>query len=307
MSKFNKKTNKNKFSERFYAYLSGWSSIALNLLLFGLKLWAGIISNSVAVIADAWHTLSDSISSVIVLFGIKISEKKANKKYPYGFGRADIIVSLILGVILCFVGFTFLSKSIAKLFEREHSEYGLLVIIVTIISILVKEGMAQFSMFAYRKTKLKSLKADAWHHRSDAISSLVLIIGIFFNKYFWWIDGTLGIIIALIIFYSAIIILKENISSIFGTSPDISLIKELQKIADKISGRKVYLHHVHIHKYGKHKEVTFHIYLPNEMTIKKSHQLTVKIKKHLKKELGLHATIYIEPISNEKFKIENLK
>ena len=296
----NTNKKKSKFTGNFYAYLSGWFSIGINLLLFILKIYAGIISGSVAVIADAWHTLSDSISSVIVLLGIKISEKKANKEYPYGFGRADVVASIVLGIILTIVGFEFIIKSIKKISQQENVEYSLFVIIVTIFAIIIKEAMAQLSLFAYRKSGKETLKADAWHHRSDALSSFVIIIGIFLNKYFWWIDSVMGIIIALIILFSAYKILKTNIQSIIGQSPGAEIIEKLTIIANKIAKKDVFVHHVHYHKYGKHIEISFHIYLPCKMTIEEAHELTDKIENQVYKELNFHTTIHIDPIKIKK-------
>ncbi len=295
--KKNTKIQKQKFNTNFYAYLSAWLSIATNLVLFLLKLWVGLLTNSVAIIADAWHTLSDSISSIIILVGIKISEKKANKKYPFGFGRVDIIASIILGILLSVVGFEFMIKGIKSLLNKDVANFGWLAIVVTIISILVKEAMAQFSFWSAKKTGKKSLKADAWHHRSDALSSLLILIGIFISKYFWWIDGLLGIILALIIFYTAFEILKDNILSFLGESPDDKLIGKLKIIANKEAKFDTALHHVHIHNYGNHTEITFHIVLPAKMTIEQAHKITENIEQQISNELDMIATIHIDPLS----------
>ena len=171
------------------AYIEGWLSIFTNIILFGLKYWAGIVTGSVAIIADAWHTLSDSISSVIVLIGIKISDKPADKEHPFGHGRAELIASMIIGVLLAIIAFNFVLESIEKLKDHESVVYGKLAIIVTIVSILSKEMLAQYAFWAGRKIKSPILKADGWHHRSDAISSILILIGIFIGKYFWWVDG----------------------------------------------------------------------------------------------------------------------
>lgn len=292
------KIQKQKSNSNFYAYLSAGLSIIANLLLFLLKLWVGLRTNSVAIIADAWHTLSDSISSAIILVGIKISEKKANKKYPFGFGRVDIIASMILGFLLSIVAYEFLMKGIKSLEDKDVVTFGWLAIVATIISILVKEAMAQFSFWAAKKTGKKSLKADGWHHRSDALSSVLILIGIFISKYFWWIDGLLGIILAVIIFYTAFEILKENTLSFLGESPDNELIDKLKKIANKEANFDTDLHHVHIHNYGNHTEITFHINLPAEMTIENAHKITDNIETIVKHELNMNVTIHADPYEN---------
>ena len=142
-----------------YAVLEGWLSLFGNILLFGLKFWVGIISGSVAIIADAWHTLSDSLTSIILLIAIRISRKPADEDHPFGHGRAEIIASLIIGVLLSVIAFNFLVDSIKRMSDHQSASFGTLVIVVTAISIVVKELLAQYALWAYKKTKLNSLKA----------------------------------------------------------------------------------------------------------------------------------------------------
>lgn len=195
------------------AYLQGWISIIVNGLLFILKYWAGFVTGSLALMADAWHTLSDSLSSIIVVIGTKISNKPPDKEHPFGHGRAELIAAIIIGVILGLIGFEFARDSIARLANHGSVVFGKFAIWVTVISIVVNECLAQFSFWAGRTTGNPALKADGWHHRSDAISSLIILVGIFAGSYFWWIDGVLGLIVSLLIFYAAYEIIKE------GTDP----------------------------------------------------------------------------------------
>lgn len=159
--------------------MATYGSIFLNIGLFGIKIWAGIVTGSVALIADAWHTLSDSISSVAVLIGLKVSAKPADDNHPYGHGRAEIIASLVVGLLLAVIGFNFLMESIIRLRNHESVNYGILAIVVTVISAVMKEVMAQYSIIIGKRTNSSSMIADGWHHRSDAISSLVILVGIF--------------------------------------------------------------------------------------------------------------------------------
>ena len=280
------------------AKTSGWISIFSNIFLFIIKYWVGIVSGSVALIADAWHTLSDSISSIVLLIGIKISSKPADKEHPFGHGRVEFVASIIIGVLSAIIGFNFLSESIVKLNNKSTVIFGTWAIIITLISIVVKEIMAQISLYAYRKTKMKSLRADAWHHRSDAISSLVILVGIFLGNYFWWIDGVLGIVVSLLIFQTTYEILKDAINPILGESPSENLIKNIDTICNEVYGESLHPHHFHVHNYGSHSEITFHIYLPPNQTIKEAHDITVKIEEIIKKRLKMVSTIHIEPFYN---------
>ena len=135
-----------------YIIREGWLSIITNIILFGLKYWAGIITGSIALIADAWHTLTDSVSSVIVLIGGKISRKPADDDHPFGHGRAEHIAAMIIGLLLALVAFDFIMSAIEKFGTREKTVFGTIAWIVTIISILVKELLAQYAFWAANKS-----------------------------------------------------------------------------------------------------------------------------------------------------------
>ncbi|MCK5824699.1 MAG: cation transporter [Ichthyobacteriaceae bacterium] len=284
-----------KINKQKLGYKAGWVSIIGNLILFFIKYWAGVTSMSVALIADAWHTLSDSVSSVIVLLGFKFSAKEKNEVRPFGYGRAELIASLIVGVLLSIVAFEFLKDSIEKLINFESANYGDIAIIVTGISIVVKELMAQYSFYIARKTNSKALKADGWHHRSDAISSLVIMVGIFVGGYFWWIDGVLGIIVALLLFYTSYEILSESISPLIGEEPENHIVEELNDLALKCYKRDMKLHHIHIHNYGDHVEITFHMVFPKDITLMDAHDDASMLEHRIYNDLGYYATIHMEP------------
>lgn len=286
------------------AYKAIWVSIILNLFLFSIKLWAGEVSDSIALIADAWHTLTDSVSSIIALIGIYIASIPADKKHPYGHGRAELIASIIIGVLLFIIAGNFLIEGINRLRNHKEIEYGTIAIVVTIVSILTKEIMAQYSFWAARKTNSNSLKADAWHHRSDAVSSIVILIGIFLGSYFWWIDGVFGIIVAGLIAYAAYEIIKNGISPLLGEALDENLIAKIKQIVAKNINYNTKLHHFHLHDYGKHKELTFHIYLPKSITLDESYGVTSQLSQAIKNELkNFCVTIYAEPYKT----IKNVK
>lgn len=276
--------------------LATYGSIFLNIFLFVIKLWAGIVSGSVAIIADAWHTLSDSISSVAVLIGLKISNKPADDTHPYGHGRAEVIASIVVAMLLAIIGFSFLKESIVKLQDKSEVSFGMLAIVVTIISMIVKEVMAQYSIIIGIKTKSKSMVADGWHHRSDAISSLIILIGIFIGDYFWWIDGVLGIIVSLLLFYTSYSILKENISHLLGEGIDDDLKEEIIALASEVSDFDIFPHHFLVHQYGHHTEMTFHIRLPATFNLHDAHVIGTAYEKLIKKRTNIQATVHIDSL-----------
>lgn len=280
----------------FMGYLEGTLSIVINTLLFGLKYWIGIKTFSIAIIADAWHTFSDSLTSLVVIIGFKISSKPADDKHPYGHGRADLISSIIIGTLLGIVGFNFLNASIQRFINQQSASYHNLAIIVFVSSVIIKEGLAQFSIRAGGKINSRSLIADGWHHRSDAIASFLIVIGIYLGEHFWWVDSIMGIMVSLLIFYTTYNILKESISSLIGEEPDESLLSEIQEIVSNNTYRDIRLHHLHFHIYGDNKELTFHIRLPADMKLDEAHQIATRLEKKIKEEKDVDTTIHIEPL-----------
>ncbi|MBU2509986.1 cation diffusion facilitator family transporter [bacterium] len=280
---------------RKLSYIEGWLSVFINTILFGLKYWAGVTSGSVAVMADAWHTLSDSMTSIVVLVGAKISGKSADEEHPFGHDRAELIASIIIGVLLAVVGLNFLIEAINRLRHHETAEYDWFVVFVFVLSILFKEGLAQFSIRAGKKTGSRALKADGWHHRSDAIASFIIVIGVFVGHYFWWVDGVLGILVALLILYATYEIMRESINPLIGEKPNEQLINRLQKLTTAEIGKEFDLHHIHVHNYGASTELTFHIKFLKEIGFKQAHKSITRIEKQLKDDFNIDATIHFEP------------
>ena len=276
-------------------YLAGSVSIVINSILFVAKMWVAMLTGSIALAADAWHTMSDSLSSVIVIIATKLSSRKADKEHPFGHGRWELIASLFIAVILGIIAWDFISSSFEKINEKESVEYGIWAIIVTIISIVVKELLAQYAFYIARKTSNSSVRADGWHHRSDALSSVVVLVGILFAKYFWWIDSALGIIIALMLFYATFKILKDVITKLLGEEPPPELIKNISEEITKKYKNDMQTHHFHIHDYISHNELTFHIKLNRDMSIEQGHKIATDIENMVRDKFQMEATIHIEP------------
>ena len=277
-------------------YREGLVSVILNLLLFVLKYYAGIASASLALIADAWHTLSDSLTSLVVILGIKLSSKKPDKEHPFGHGRWEQISALIIAILLALVGVEFMKDAIAKLRGHEAADFGWLAYLATVASIVLKEGLAGYAFYIARKTGNAAVKADGWHHRSDALSSLMVLAGLFLSPYFWWIDSVLGMLISFMLFYAAYGIIREAVNKILGEEPSEEVIGKVEQIVKAEMGNVAYPHHYHIHHYGDHIEFTFHIKVPGEETVEEAHRKATLIEMQIKTELKIDATIHIEPL-----------
>ncbi len=276
-------------------YLEGTISVFVNSGLFILKFWAGVVTGSIALTADAWHTLSDSLSSIIVIVAVKLSSKKADNKHPFGHGRWEQIAALFIAFLLGLIAFDFMKESIIQFRNHESTHFGTLAVVVTIISIVVKEALAQYAFYIGRKTDNVSVKADGWHHRTDALSSVVVLIGILFASRFWWIDSVLGTIISFILFYATYQIAREAIGKLLGEKPSDELINKIKSSIRDYDVDNLQLHHFHIHNYVGHQELTFHIKIRNDLSIAEGHRIATGIEEIILKEYGIISTIHIEP------------
>lgn len=283
-------------------YIEGIASIVVNLGLFVLKMWAGIVSNSIALTADAWHTLSDSISSIVVILGAKLSSKKPDRDHPYGHGRWELIAAILIGFILAVIAYEILFDSIARFKTKEVANFGLLAIIVTIISILVNEALTQYAFYLGKKTDSMSVKADGWHHRTDALSSVVVLAGILLKDYFWWIDSVLGIIISLMLFYVVYDIIKKAANKLLGENPSPELIQKINEIISSLNENDLQPHHFHLHNYITQQELTFHVKLDQDLSILDGHGIATEIENAIYDKLKISATVHLEPLNvNHRF------
>jgi cation diffusion facilitator family transporter len=283
------------WSKKQIGYLEGIASIAVNTLLFGFKIWVGTAFNSVAMTADAWHTLSDSFTSIVVIIGFWMAARPADKEHPYGHGRFEQVASIIIGTLLVVVGLTFLYESIERLVHFKQTTFAPAAIVVFAVSVLMKEGMAQFSARLGKRIGSSALAADAWHHRSDAIASALIVVGALVGQYLWWMDGVLGIGVSALILFAAFTIFRENTNLILGESLPPRKISAIKDLVSGSSPEISDIHHFHAHQYGDHIELTFHIRVRQNMDVACAHELVSGIEKLLKDAYGYDATIHIEP------------
>jgi len=279
--------------------VEGIVSVVVNAALFAVKIWVGIVTGSIALVADAWHTMSDSLTSIFVVVAAKLASKKPDKEHPFGHGRWELIASLLIAFVLAFIGYEFIMGSIERFQNKVEVTYGTAALVITIVSIVIKELLAQYGFYIGRKTNNPVVTADGWHSRSDALSSVVVLIGIIVSKYafdLWWMDSVLGIFCALAIIYAAVMILRESIKRILGEEPDAEFLEKLDHEVSELYGSDLMLHHVHLHNYISQKEVTLHIRLNKDMTIYDGHEIATAIEKVIEEKFDMFATIHVEPI-----------
>ncbi len=201
-----------------------FTTIMGNIVLSVIKLLAGIIAHSNAMISDAIHSASDVFSTVIVLIGIKVSSKSADKEHPYGHERLECVASIVLSIVLLITGLGIGMDALKNIMQGEYSHLqvpGVLALVAAIVSIVAKEGMYWYTRYYAKKIDSSALLADAWHHRSDAISSIGALIGIAGARLgFPIMDSVASLVIFVFIVKAAYSIFKDAMDKMVDHSCD---------------------------------------------------------------------------------------
>lgn len=208
-------------------------SIVVNVLLSAGKLAAGILASSGAMLSDAVHSASDVFSTIIVMIGIHMSGKAADREHPYGHERMECVAAILLAVVLALTGFKIGASGLEKITSGNYEELavpGVLALAAAVVSVVVKEWMYWYTRFYAKKIKSSALMADAWHHRSDSLSSIGAFIGILGARLgFPVMDPAASVVICLFILKAAYDIFKDAIDKMLDTACDPALEKELRE------------------------------------------------------------------------------
>lgn len=278
-----------------YGYLEGWISVVINFSLFLVKLVCGLWINSISLLADAFHTLSDVLTSIAIIVGFKIADKPGDREHPFGHGRVEHITTLIVCILLFGVGLGFLKESYNKLINPGITEYNVVVLVLMIVCAIAKEWLYDFSKFLGIKINSQALIADAWHHRSDAIASLLIGIALYGTKLgFNNIDAILGIIVSFMIIYTGYDLIKDCLSEIIGKAPSEDFLKVIEDSALSVDGVKD-VHNIQVHQYGTNKYVNLHIKIDSDLTVLESHDIADSVEKKLNNKHGILSVIHVDP------------
>jgi len=280
-----------------YGSLEGWVSIVLNILLFAVKLAAGISVRSIALIADAVHTLADSATSVVVIIGFKIAQKPSDKKHPFGHGRMEPIATLIVSVLLFVAGVELLEKSFHSIFHTQASPASTAVILLILGTAVIKELMTRFSFELGEIIDSDTLKADAMHHRTDVIATILVVVALVASRYGYdRVDGVMGLLVSFIIFYTAVGIARDAINSLLGEAPSRETVRRFEKTARSHEG-VLGVHDVICHRYGQTSIISLHIEVSDKATAMDLHALSERVEEELAGIFGSMMVVHIDPIN----------
>ena len=274
----------------------GWISVLVNSILFILKLVIGVMVGAVSVIADAVHTLSDVVSSIVVIWGFKQAEKPADVEHPYGHGRAEYIATLVIAILLCVAGIEFIEASIDRIQNPEQVAAEWWMILILMVTIILKEITARYAEFLSSKIASGTLHADAWHHRIDAISSILVVAAMIAGKYGNpVVDGWAGLGVALFLIYTGFEIAKDAVDDLIGkppTSEEVEVIRQIVMSVDGVLGA----HDIIIHSYGHDKFASVHVEIDADETTAVAHDISEEVEDKLEKAIGVEPTVHLDPV-----------
>ncbi len=274
-------------------------SIISNIFLTIVKFVAGFISHSQAMVSDAIHSLSDVLSTIVVIIGVKLSNKKADKEHPYGHERLECVASIILAVMLMLTGVGIGVTGVNNIIKGKYVILisGTLALIIAVTSILVKEAMYWYTRHTAKKINSGALLADAWHHRSDALSSVGSFIGILGAKLgFPVLDSIASIIICLFIIKVAYDIFKDAIDKMIDKSCDEETIKKIEDIIYE-SKDVVKIDDLKTRKFGNRYYIDVEISVDKNMSVLNAHSIAHNIHDNIEDRLPStkHCMVHVNP------------
>lgn len=272
-------------------------TIIVNAVLAIFKLIAGIIGKSSAMISDSVHSFSDVFSTIIVIIGLIIARKKSDDDHPYGHERFENVAGIILAFCLLVTGVLIGVEGINNLMDHNYVVPSKFVLGVAVISIAVKEWMYHYTIKAAKKINSDALKADAWHHRSDALSSVGSLIGIAGTIMgLWYFDIAACIIIALLIIKVAVDIFKEAISKMIDKSCDDEIVDQIKNLVFETDG-VLGIDELKTRIFGNKIYIDLEITADRNLSFEKAHEIAHDVHDKIEDTISSvkHCMVHVNP------------
>ncbi len=279
----------------------------VNVVLLLFKFVAGIVGHSAAMVADAVHSLSDFVTDVIVLVFVHISSKPKDKSHDYGHGKYETLAMTLIGVALLIVAIGIIyhgaMKIVAWLNGEQLEAPGTLALWAALLSVLLKEGVYQYSMVKARQLNSQVVEANAWHHRSDALSSVGTAIGIggaiFLGQRWTVLDPIASLVVGAFIVKVAVDLLHRGIDDLMEHSLPEDVEEEILRIVGELKG-VVDPHDLRTRKIGNHYAIELHILMDGDITLREAHNKASEVEDLLRARYGehTHVAVHVEPKEN---------
>ena len=280
-----------------YGVLCGIIGIILNIILFFGKITVGIVSGSLAIIADAINNLSDAGSSLIMMIGFKMAGREADAEHPFGHGRIEYIVGMIVSMLIILLGFELGKSSIAAIVTPKVIDFNMLAFVIIVVSILIKIYMFFYNKKIAERISSTAMKTVAKDSITDAASTGVVLISMLIGYYTGLsVDGWIGLVIAIFILYTGVTSAKDTIDPLLGSKPGKEYVETIEKFVlsnDGILG----MHDLVVHDYGPGRVmISLHAEVSANGDILELHDTIDNMEKKLHDSLGCHAVIHLDPI-----------
>lgn len=290
-----------------YGTLCGSVGIFFNIVLFIIKFIAGIISGSVAIVADALNNLSDAGSSIITLVGFKLSGQKPDPDHPFGHGRLEYVTGLIVSLFIILMGVELLKSSVAKIFNPQPLFCSSLTVIILSVSIIIKLYMYYYNKKYSDKFNSQALKATAMDSLSDSVATAMVLLATLISQYKGIkIDGYCGLIISALILYTGYSAAKDTIAPLLGTKADKEFVEMIEKFAESYDD-VIGVHDLVIHDYGPGRlMITFHAEVPANGNIMELHDTIDLMEHRIREVLGAHAVVHMDPVVTDDERVSRM-
>jgi len=291
-----------------YGTLSSIIGMLVNVLLSLSKISIGALFNSISVMADGVNNLSDAGSSVVSLIGFKISSRPADKNHPFGHARMEYLTGLILGIVILLVGVELIKSSFNKIMNPQATTYSIVTVVVLVISIAAKFWLSGFYGRIAYEISSSTIRASSTDSRNDVIATFVVLVSVIISKLTGYeIDGYMGIVVALFIFYSGIEILKDILDPLLGEMPNPDFIQSIEKKILSYEGI-INIHDLVVHNYGPNRYfATVHAEVDAKEDILKSHDLIDNIERGFAQDLNINLVIHLDPIITDDKELNMLR
>lgn len=298
----------NEHVRNSYGYLGGVFGILVNISVAIIEIIIGLLINSIAITADAFHNLTDVAASAITLIGFKLASKPADEEHPFGHGRIEYISAMIVSFLILLVGFEFVKSSFERIFHPTPVEFSLISVIFILISIPLKLWLSSFFKHLGRSIDSASLKASGVDAFNDVIILSAVVISLLLSKWIGFnLDGYIGVIVAAIILYSGFSLSKETLSPLLGEAPDPKLVEKIKEEVlnyEYISG----VHDLVIHNYGPGRcMASIHAEIPDTISVVTIHEIIDKAEREISKTLNIYLVIHMDPVNTDNIEVRETR
>lgn len=277
----------------------------INVLLLLCKFVAGILGHSAAMIADAVHSLTDFVTDIIVLVFVRLGSKPRDANHEYGHGKYETLASALIGFSLFLVGVMICYDGLVKIYRaicgEELAQPGGIALVAAAVSILLKEWAFRFTRRVGRRVDSEAVVANAWHHRSDALSSVGTFFGIggaiLLGQKWAVLDPIAALVVSVLIIKAAIELIKPSMDELMEKSLPDEVENEIRSIAESVEGVSE-VHHLMTRSIGSHIAMEMHVRMRGDMTLYESHLHATEIERKLRARFGAgtHIGLHVEPL-----------